>query len=154
MKTTRCSLVLGLAAMSGLTPASAQSPAPTAMVQPRQALFREIGTAFKNINDELKKDSFGKYMMSSSARQIAGNLRQAQAMFPAGSGPAPGIKTRARPEIWSDRAKFDQAAGAATFEADKLVAVMRGNDPEVIRSQARALGEACKDCHSQFRTQE
>ena len=142
-------LGLGAPAATGQTTTS-----PAEAVQARQSQFREIGTAFKAINDELRKDAPGKFALASSARQIATDLKQAKLMFPAGSGPVPGVKNKARPEIWTNRATFDKAGAAAIVEADKLVAVMRGGDQTAMTTQAKALGATCQACHRQFRAED
>lgn len=144
---------LALAAAT-LLPASvvlAQGLSVSASIQARQASYREVGTAFKAINDELRKPVPGRFIMASSARQMAANLRQASTMFPVGSGPAEGVKTKAKPAIWSDRATFDRLNTAAVRQADALVVAMRGTDMAAMRAQTSALGQACKACHDQFR---
>ena len=155
-RNVRSGMTITAAAAAALvaTAAFSQTGTPASSIQARQGQFREIGTAFKAINDELKKDTPGKFAMATSARQIAGDLRQVRGLFPAGSGPAAGIKTKALPAIWSDHAKFDALNAAATVEADKLVAVMRGGDAAAIRVQAKALGGTCQTCHQQFRAQD
>lgn len=126
------------------------SPGPSP-VQLRQGQFREVGTAFKTINDELRKTAPGRFVLASSARTIADNLHHIGALFPTGSGPAPGVKTKAKLAIWSDRAQFDRLNASAINEANRLTSVIRSNDQTAIRTQMRALGGACKSCHDQFR---
>ena len=143
--------ILVAAGLLAATSAIGQALAPTAAIRARQANFREMGTAFKAINDELRKPALGKFVLSSSARQIAGNLRQVGSMFPAGSGREAGLKTAAKPEIWSHQADFARLNAAAIVEADRLVAATRGGDPAAIRAQVKATGGACKGCHDLYR---
>ncbi len=124
------------------------------VVQQRQSQFHEIGVAFKAINDELRRENPGRFVLSSSARTIASNLHQVGTMFPVGSGPAPGLKTKAKPAIWSGRAQFDRLNASAVNEANRLVMAMRGTDTNAIRAQIRALGLACQGCHRQFRDED
>lgn len=140
------SLVLGAAAAVG----QGQSPAATA-IKARQEQFREIGTAFKAVNDELRKSAPGKFAVGSSARQIAGNLRQVKTMFPTGSGPSSGIKTKASATVWTKQAEFLRLNAAAIAEADKLVLALRGADTAAMKAQAQSLGRSCKACHTSFR---
>ena len=140
------------AALLVATVAVSQTGTPAAAIQARQGQFREIGTAFKAINDELRKEAPGKFVLGSSARQIAMDLRQVRTLFPVGSGAAGGVKTKALPAIWAQRARFDALNAAATVEADKLVATLRGGgDQAAIAAQAKALGASCKSCHVPFR---
>ncbi len=149
---TAC-VLSGLTLVLASTAFGQATPDPTP-IQTRQSQFREIGTAFKAINDELRKDAPGRFVLGSSARLIAGNLHRIGALFPAGSGPAAGIKTKAKANIWTDRAQFDRLNASAASEADKLVVVMRGNDMAAIRAQVPVLGAACKSCHQQFRAED
>lgn len=128
--------------------------APAAAIKARQQQYREIGTAFKAVNDELRKSSPGKFAMGSSARQIAANLRQVNSMFPAGSGPSSGIKTKALATIWSKQPEFQRLNAAAVVAADKLVLAMRGTDNAAMTAQAQAVGRSCKACHSAFRAED
>lgn len=138
--------MLGASVVTG----QALSPAATA-IQARQSQFREVGTAFKAINDELRKAAPGKFVLGSSARQIATNLRQVRTMFPAGSLAAPGQKSKALPEIWTTRAAFDKLNASAVAEADKLAMVLRSTDTGAIAKQVKVLGATCQSCHRQFR---
>lgn len=144
----------GLAACAAIvaTAAASQAGTPVDAIHARQGQFREIGTAFKAINDELKKDTQGKFAMATSARQISGDLRQVRGLFPAGSNA--GAKTAALPAIWTDHAKFDALNAASTTEADKLVAAIRTGDATAIRTQAKVLGASCQTCHQQFRARD
>ena len=143
-------LTFGLALFLASAAFGQGSPGATP-VKARQGQFREIGTAFKAINDELRKDTPGRFILGSSSRLIATNLRQVSGMFPVGSGPARGIETKALPEIWNNRAAFDRLNETAVAQADSLAAAIRINDSGEIRVQVRALGETCKSCHGQFR---
>jgi cytochrome c556 len=143
-----------LAGFAVTSTAVGQSASPAAIIKARQAQFREIGTAFKAINDELKKGTPGKFVMTSSARQIAGNLKQTGTMFPAGSGPSSGVKTKALAAIWAKPTEFSRLNAAAVAEANKLVVVLRGSDAAAISVQVKALGRTCQSCHKPFRLDE
>ena len=80
-------------AMLALLCAAPLAAAPGDIVATRIAGFREVGAAFKNINDELKSATPQTYVIQISARQIRDYARQQQGWFPAGSGPKPGVKT-------------------------------------------------------------
>lgn len=149
-------ILIGAIGTALLAPVTAIGQAPSAAdaIQARQRQFREIGTGFKAINDELKKDAPGKFLMGSSARQIAGNLRQVGKLFPTGSGPSSGVKTKALPVIWAKQADFAKFNGAAIAEADKLALVLKGSDIAAMRAQAKVLGKTCQSCHQQFRAED
>jgi cytochrome c556 len=75
-------------------------------------------------------------------------------LFPAGSGPAPGLETDAKPEIWSQADKFAAAVKKMETEATKLAEVAKGGDLAAIKAQFGAVGGACGDCHDAYKVDE
>ncbi len=63
-------------------------------------------------------------------------------------------KTRAKPEIWTDAAKFKSAAEKMEQEMSKLAQVAKGGDLNAIKVQFGETGKACKACHDDFRKKE
>jgi len=59
--------------------------------------------------------------------------------------------TKAKPEIWSDKAKFNAAADKVQVEMAKLAVVAKGGNIDAIKAQVGATGGACKACHDDFR---
>ena len=59
--------------------------------------------------------------------------------------------TRARPEIWSDPAKFKSAAEKMEQQMSKLAQVTKGGELGAIKTQFGETGKACKACHDEFR---
>ena len=70
-------------------------------------------------------------------------------MFPVGTESA--HDTKAKAEVWSDRAGFEKAA--ANFEAAsvKLAALADADDKAGFADQFKATGATCGACHRQFR---
>jgi cytochrome c556 len=61
------------------------------------------------------------------------------------------VKSAALPVIWSDSAKFAEAADRLQNEASKLYAVSRSGDEAAVKAQMGAVGKACGGCHESFR---
>ena len=61
------------------------------------------------------------------------------------------VKSAALPAVWSDNAKFMEAADRLQSEAAKLYAVSRSGDEAAVKAQIGALGKACGGCHESFR---
>lgn len=140
-----CALALAAAAVA--TPLLA---APADAVRTRVAGFRELGAAFKAVNDGLRGD-VQTVLIAQSARQIRNAAHAQYEWFPAGSGPQAGVKTRAKPEIWLQPAKFKAAQDAFAKAADDFQRVSAGKDVSAIRAGAQKLGGTCKSCHDAFR---
>jgi cytochrome c556 len=70
------------------------------------------------------------------------------AAFVEGSGTG---NTRAKPEIWSDNAKFKAAAEKMQGEMSKLAAAAKTGNLDNIKAAFGPVGGACKACHDDFR---
>ena len=62
-----------------------------------------------------------------------------------------GEKTKALPEIFTDKAKFEAAADRLMAETAKLGQVARARDEAGVKAQFGAVGKACGACHDGFR---
>lgn len=60
-------------------------------------------------------------------------------------------ETRAKAEIWSDKARFDDLAGKMQAEMAKLAVTAKSGDLDAIKTAVNATGGACKACHDDFR---
>lgn len=131
--------------------ATAAYAAPTQVVQTRVSGFRELGAAFKAVNDGLRSKQPQTILIQQSARQIRNAANQMHGWFPAGSGPEAGVKTAARGEIWSQPGKFKSEQDKFIAAAAKLQAATNSGDLNLLRKEARSLGATCKSCHDSFR---
>ena len=127
---------------------NAQSGAPSEVIQDRIAKFRKIGKAFKRIRDELRAQDPAAPVFQESAAQIESLGSQILSWFPPGTDAG---KTHAKPEVWAERATFEQAQKRFYAEAQKMIQVAQSGDKEALTAQYRALGKACKNCHDTFR---
>ena len=59
--------------------------------------------------------------------------------------------TKAKPEIWTNRADFDAKMDKMVSEAQKLPAVVRAGDMAAFKKQVGDTGAACKACHDDYR---
>lgn len=59
--------------------------------------------------------------------------------------------TKAKPEIWQNRADFDAKMDKMTTEAAKTPAVVRSGDVAAFKKHVADLGAACKSCHDDYR---
>jgi cytochrome c556 len=123
-------------------------------VKSRIANYRQLGAAFKNVSDELKSGSPQMIIIQMSARTIRNASRQQYAWFPRGSGPAPGVKTRAKAAIWTQASDFKAAQDNFAKQAEAFAGVVKGGDVDQIRAAAKRLGGACAPCHRQFREED
>ena len=59
--------------------------------------------------------------------------------------------TKAKPEIWTKRADFDDKMEKMIAQTQKLPAVARGGDMAAFKKQVGDTGAACKACHDDYR---
>ena len=144
----------GFAAPRAVAQPATQPATQPAIVRSRIEALREVGTAFKNINDELKSRTPQLFIVQLSARQIRDAARNQYGWFPAGSGPQPGAKTRAKPEIWARPTEFKTAQDAFAGQATAFFQIAAAGDVAKIRAQANKLGQACSNCHRTFRVED
>jgi cytochrome c556 len=62
--------------------------------------------------------------------------------------------TRAKPEIWQDKADFTSKMDALHKELASLQQVTAGGDREAIAKQVGAAGQACKSCHDEYKSKD
>lgn len=120
-------------------------------VHTRVAGFRELGAAFKSVNDGLRGSEPQTILIQQSARQIRNAANAMPDWFPKGSGPESGEKTAAKPDIWTNPAKFKAAQAAFIGQAARLQVAANGGNVDAIRAEAVKLGATCKGCHDTFR---
>lgn len=59
--------------------------------------------------------------------------------------------TKAKPEIWTDKAKFDDYARKMQAEMGKLAVAAKSGNLDNIKAAVNATGGSCKSCHDDFR---
>jgi len=123
------------------------------LIAARQQNYKQIGKAFKAVNDELKKDSPSVDTLRGNARTLDQLARRVPGWFPKGTGPEAGVKTAALPVIWQKPAEFRAAAARLAAAARALDAAAAKGDVAQVRTATGALGGACKNCHQSFKAQ-
>lgn len=127
------------------------SPEAIQAIEARKVNYKEIGGAFKTIADEIKSGAPDMNTVRPMAQEIRTRAADQLNYFPAGSGPESGEKTRAKAQVWSNRAEFTASHERFVAAADQLVAVAAASDLSALAVRYKALGAACKDCHDRFR---
>lgn len=145
---TVVTVALALAAGSALAATNAE------IVKARMDHYKTIGKNFKAINDEVKKPSPSVPALQGYAKAINELAPQVPTWFPKGTGIGEGVKTAAKPEIWSKPQDFAKAADNFKVQAAAFYAVTQKGDVAAIQTQVPKLGGACKTCHEQFKAKD
>lgn len=140
-------LLVGLAAGSvGL--AQAQSAAADAITT-RQAGMKQAGENAGAIKKAL--DAGGDLAaVAPNAQVLVDWGHKIPTLFVPGSGAEAGVKTRALPEIWTNRAEFEKDAANLATQATALVTALKANDKTAAAAAFAATGGACGTCHRSF----
>lgn len=129
--------------------ASAQAK-PEQLVKQRQSAMTLLGWYFGPIGAMMRGD---RPFDAAVVARNAGYLEVLSKMPAEGFQPATKDEkaTKAKPEVWSDKAKFDKAMENMQGEVAKLAQVAKGGDQGAIKTQFGATGKACAACHDDFR---
>lgn len=135
-----------LAALSASTvPAAAEETNP--VIVHRQGIYK---IASGNMNG-LKAALFLKGNTSNvvwNAEGVVDAFKHMGTAFPEGSDKG---ETKAKPNIWTERAKFDEAGKKAFGAALAMVDAAKAGDNAKSVEAFKALGAACKACHDDFK---
>ncbi len=122
--------------------------APEQIIADRRAGFKHMGENFKAMKEAI--DSGGDVApLAVRAAEIADWAKRIPTMFPPGSDSGGG--THAKPDIWTDRAGFDQHASELQQAAAKLEQAAASGNKDAFAAQWRATGQVCGGCHKTYR---
>lgn len=127
--------------------------APQDGVRTRVAAYKQLGENFKAINDMVRGGDVQPPLLRRYAAQIGDMAKHQYRLFPANSGPQPGLKTAALKDIWARPADFRAAQDNFARHAQSFQRVAMTGDVAAIRTEARSLGGSCKQCHDSFRAE-
>ncbi len=146
---------LALAALASCAPAGRARPpgsvamSPEQVVAGRQAAFRLSASTFQLVRTAAEKGADLR-LLGSQARNLSQWAHALPGMFPEGTGP--GVAgTRARAEIWSNRADFEQKAGEYAAAATRLAELAQTGDIQQAGPQWDATRATCTACHQKYR---
>ena len=147
----RILVAAGLAiAVGSITGAAFAQMKPDVMVKQRQSAMTLIGKYWGPIAGMAsgKVSPYNADVVSRNATYLE-NL--AQMPWDGFHENTKGEKSRALPEIWSQKAKFDDLAQRLQTETAKLGEMARAKDEAGVKQQYAAVGKVCGACHEGFR---
>jgi cytochrome c556 len=148
MKTSTALILAAVAAALAL-PASAQFAKPEDAVKYRKASLSVIGTHFGRVGAMVNgRVPFDAKVAADNIEVVSELAKYPWTAF--GEGTDKG-ETRAKPEIWTENAKFKEAAEKFQAETVKLKAASKTGNLDMIKTAFGATGASCKACHDNFR---
>jgi cytochrome c556 len=140
---------LAIAAIVTALPAAAQFAKPEDAIKYRKAAFTVMATSFGRIGAMVQ----GKAPFDAAAAQSNAEIATMMSKLPFtafGPGTDTG-DTRAKPNVWSDNAKFTAAATKMQEEMAKLNVAAKSGNLDTIKAAFGPVGQSCKACHDDFR---
>ena len=139
-----------LAAMIAFTTVTTVGAAdePANVIKYRQKVMSGISAHIGSIAAVLSGEVSYTGHVAAHARAMHDASLMIDDIFPAGSGVG---ETRAKPEIWQNRAKFEAATKAFQAASKELARIAETGDMAAVGAQLNKVGEACGGCHKPFR---
>lgn len=143
------SFAIAAAAVTMALPASAQFAKPEDAVKYRQnALFvmaQHFGRVGAMANGRVPFDA---KVAAENAEIVAEMARLPWAGFGPGTDK---ISQKAKPEIWTEQAKFKEHSDKMVAETGKLLAAAKTNNLDNLKAAFGATAGTCKACHDAYR---
>jgi len=131
-------------------PAAAQFAKPEDAIKYRQSTLFVIGQHFGRIGAMVN----GKAPYDARAAQADAEVIAALAALPwtaFGPGTDKPAPTKAKPNVWTEQAKFTEHAEKFQAEAPKLLAAAKTGSLDNLKAAFGPTANSCKACHDSFR---
>jgi cytochrome c556 len=137
-------------AMGGLAGIAAAQVKPDMLVKQRQSAMTLIGKYWGPIAG-MASGKVSPYNADVVARNATYLENLAQMPWDGFHDSTKDEKSRALPEIYSQKAKFDELSQRLQSETAKLGQLARAKDEAGVKQQYAAVGKVCGACHEGFR---
>ena len=130
-------------------PAAAQFQKPEDAIKYRQSALSVMGSHFGRIGAMVN----GRIPFDATAAAANADIVMTMSKLPFVAfidGTQTGLNTRAKPEIWTERDKFNAAATKMQEEVVKLNTAAKSGNPDQLKAAFASTGQACKACHDNY----
>jgi cytochrome c556 len=145
------SLALAACAAAFAAPASAQFAKPEDAVKYRQSALFVMAQHFGRIGAMANgRAPYDAKVALENAEIVAELARLPWAGFGPGTDK---LSQKAKPEIWTEQARFKEHADKMVGETTKLLAAAKTNNLDNLKAAFTSTAGTCKSCHDNFRNQ-
>lgn len=131
------------------TPASAQFAKAEDAVKYRQSSFFVMSQHFGRIGAMVNgRAPYDPAAAVANAEVVADLAKLPWSGFGAGTDK---ISQKAKPEIWSEQAKFKEGSDKLVAESAKLLAAAKTNNLDNLKAAFQSTAGTCKSCHDAYR---
>jgi cytochrome c556 len=146
--------LIGFALASAVfaSPLAQAQQKPDDVIKFRKGLMQVQGHSARPLGQMAKGEiPFDRDLVIRNAAMLELTGRMIVEGFPSGTEKGASESTRARPEVWSDSAKFRQNADQFQQAAVKLTEAAKTGTLESMRPAFAAVAKQCSACHDGFR---
>lgn len=143
-----CALA-GLLSFAAVGPALHAQTAPGAkeVAKERVDLMKGLWRGYYRDMSQAAKGEGDPKVLAVKATEAAAQMKKFSTLFPAGSGREGAPDTRAKPEIWTQRAEFDAAVAKMVVETTAFGDAAKAGNVEGMKAAWPKIAEACGACH-------
>lgn len=117
-------------------------------VKHRQMAFKEMIKSFEPMGVMLRKDRYDADKFAALAADLVSKREAPWSYFGPDTNYPP---TKAKPEVWSKTAEFEQAKKDFLAATDELQAAAQSKDKSRVAAPYQKVYDACQSCHRTFR---
>jgi cytochrome c556 len=129
------------------TSSRAQS-APGQAVKERQQIMSSLWpNYYRDMSRVARGESKDMAAIPAKAAQASETLKKLAPLFAAGTGRDAVPETRAKPEVWTQKAEFDAAISAMITETNAVGEAAKSGNVAAVKAQYAKLAQACGGCH-------
>ena len=143
-------VLVALAAACTALPAAAQFRNAEAAIKYRQSVMtvkgNHLSRIFAMVNGQAPFDAKLASDNAEIVNMLSGNAQFASFMV---EGSDKG-NTRAKPEVWTEKDKWNAAIAKSQDDTTKLLAAAKTGNQDQIKAAAGAVGQSCKACHDAY----
>ena len=143
-------LILPIALAISLSACSDQveDTRPGQPVKMRQTAFKEMLRVFEPMGTMLRDGKYNAGKFEALATDLISKRNGPWGHFAPDTNYPP---TKARPEVWTNKAQFDQAQGAFFGSTDALLTASRAKDLKRVTDAYSTVYDHCQSCHREFK---
>ncbi|MBC7895756.1 MAG: cytochrome c [Cytophagaceae bacterium] len=146
---SRKQILVLAAVLATMTAAVAQTPKPEDQLKLRKAAYTLMGYTFGSLDAMAGgKRAFNTDEAVRNAELLAQLATIPKGFFGEGSDKG---ETRAKPEVWTNRADFDAKMDKMVQETGKLPQAARSADVATLKKAVQDVDAACSACHDDYR---
>lgn len=148
MTRTITSFLLGAILIALASQYASSQTAPAQIVKERQEAMESLWRdSYKAIAGTVRADQPDLTLVAANAAKANETLKKLATLFPPGTGRDAVPDTRAKPEIWSNRAEFETALNTLADASKALADDAKAGSVEKVKADWTNLAKACGGCH-------